>query len=75
MKIETNLEFQYRQTIYAILDYEIYKGEIDAYDIYSKKYLVYFETDLGNEWCEENILFATREEAEAKLKEIGEEVC
>ena len=59
-------KFKLNQKVYYIEDNRIMKGEIRAFDIFTMRYLIYF-------WFyEEDKIFATQEEAEAKLKEIGE---
>lgn len=63
--------FKYKDYVYAIYsDRDIFKGQIDIFDYYTKEYLVFFSEDIGNDWFSENSLFATEQEAQAKLKEI-----
>jgi hypothetical protein len=64
-------KFNYHQVIYVLCNDEIIKGQIDCFDYYNKKYLIYLMGfGLGNEWCYEYEVFATKEEAETKLKEL-----
>ena len=69
-------KFKKCQKVWAVYcDNEILKGQIDTFDVYEKSYLIYFEEkdcgwDYGNEWIPENLVFATKAEAEAKLKEL-----
>ena len=66
-------KFNYHQVVYVLCNTDIIKGQIDCFDYYNKKYLIWtMEFGLGNEWCYEHELFATKEEAQAKLKELGE---
>lgn len=63
--------FKYKDYVYAIYsDRDIFKGQIDIFDYYTKEYLVFFSEDIGNDWFSENSLFATEQETQAKLKEI-----
>ena len=63
--------FKYKDYVYAIYsDRDIFKGQIDIFDYYTKEYLVFFSEDIGNDWFSENLLFATEQEAQEKLKEI-----
>ena len=64
-------KFKHHDYVYAIYsDKDIFKGQIDIFDYYTKEYLVFFSEDIGNDWFSENLLFATEQEAQAKLKEI-----
>lgn len=64
-------KFKYHQVVYVLCNTDIIKGQIDCFDYYNKKYLIWtMEFGLGNEWCYEHELFTTKEEAEAKLKEL-----
>ena len=63
--------FKYKDYVYAIYsDKDIFKGQIDIFDYYTKEYLVFFSEDIGNDWFSENSLFAIEQEAIEKLKEI-----
>lgn len=63
--------FKYKDYVYAIYsDKDIFKGQIDIFDYYTKEYLVFFSEDIGNDWFSENSLFTTKQEALNKLKEI-----
>lgn len=62
--------FKYKDYVYAIYsDKDIFKGQIDIFDYYTKEYLVFFSEDIGNDWFSANSLFATEQEAQDKLKE------
>ena len=64
--------FKYKDYVYAVYsDRDIFKGQIDIFDYYTKEYLVFFSEDIGNDWFSENSLFATEQEAIEKLKEIN----
>lgn len=69
-------KFDIQDTVYMIgINNEILEGQIDVFDYYRKKYSVYFYGEdeikcLGDEWCLETELFATKEEAEKKLEEL-----
>ena len=52
---------------------EIYKGQIDAFDYYTNSYLIFPNEDIGNEWIPAHLVFKTKKEAEAKLKEMKSE--
>lgn len=63
-------QFKYKDYVYAIYsDKDIFRGQIDIFDYYTKEYLVFFNEDIGNDWFSENSLFATEQEAQEKLKE------
>ena len=63
--------FKYKDYVYAIYsDKDIFKGQIDIFDYYTKEYLVFFSEDIGSDWFSENLLFTTEQEAQDKLKEI-----
>ena len=63
-------KFKHHDYVYAIYsDKDIFKGQIDIFDYYTKEYLVFFSEDIGNDWFSENLLFATEQEAQAKLKD------
>ncbi len=64
--------FKYKDYVYAIYsDKDIFKGQIDIFDYYTKEYLVFFSEDIGNDWFSANSLFATEQEAQDKLKEMN----
>lgn len=64
-------KFKHHDYVYAIYsDKDIFKGQIDIFDYYTKEYLVFFSEDIGNDWFSENLLFTTEQEAQEKLKEI-----
>ena len=64
-------KFKYHQVIYVLYNNEIIKGEIDSFDYFNKNYLVFLmKFDLGNEWFYEHEIFATKEDALKKLKEL-----
>ena len=64
-------KFKYHQVVYApFSSTDYYEGIIDVFDYYQKRYLVFFGDDVGNEWCYESEIFATKEEALAKLEEL-----
>ena len=64
-------KFKHHDYVYAIYsDKDIFKGQIDIFDYYTKEYLVFFSEDIGNDWFSENLLFTTEQEAQANLKEI-----
>ena len=64
-------KFKHQDYVYAIYsDRDIFKGQIDIFDYYTKKYLVFFNDDIGNDWFSENSLFNTEQEAQEKLKEM-----
>lgn len=63
--------FKYKDYVYAIYsDKDIFKGQIDIFDYYTKEYLVFFSEDIGSDWFSENLLFTTEQEALEKLKEM-----
>lgn len=64
-------KFKQNSYVYAFFTQtEIYKGQIDAFDYYTNSYLIFPNEDIGNEWVPAHLVFATKAEAEAKLKEI-----
>ena len=63
--------FKHKDYVYAIYsDKDIFKGQIDVFDYYTSRYFIFFGEDIGSDWFSENSLFATEQEAQAKLKEI-----
>lgn len=65
-------KFKIRQEVFYIVDkYKLKSGEILEIQIWDlkKDNIVYVIEYGGNVWCE-NELFATKEEAEAKLREL-----
>lgn len=64
-------KFKYEDYVYAVFtDTDIFKGQIDVFDYYTRRYLVFFGEDIGGEWFGESRLFTTKAEAKAKLKKI-----
>lgn len=67
-------KFKYHQTVYAVANTDVLKGQIEVFDFYQKKYLVHFYgiddiNCLGDEWCYEKELFATKKEIKRKAKD------
>lgn len=72
-------KYKLKQKVYWVFDKDTYwKGQIDGFDIFTQKYLVYIEKyfgdnddiGFGNTWCSEEELFATSKQAKAKLNEL-----
>ena len=64
-------KFKHQDYVYAICSYkDIFRGQIDVFDYYSNTYFIFFGEDIGSDWFSENLLFATEQEAQAKLKEM-----
>lgn len=64
-------KFKYEDYVYAVFtDTDIFKGQIDIFDYYTNRYLVFFGEDIGGEWFGESRIFATEEEARKHLEEL-----
>lgn len=74
-QLKNKIKFKLHQKVFVIIDNGIFEGQIDAYDVYTQKYLVFIGTDdiddlgFGNEWMNEDSIFATKKQA----KEIGKD--
>ena len=70
-------KFKHHQIVYAVANTDILRGQIEVYDFYEKKYLIHFYgiddvNCLGDEWCYEHELFATKTKAQKHLEEQNE---
>lgn len=64
-------KFKYKHYVYVLYtDIDIFKGQVDMFDYYTNRYLIFFGEDIGSDWFSENLLFATEQEAQEKLKEM-----
>lgn len=71
-------KYKLKQIVYWVIYDNIYwKGQIEGFDVFTQKYLIYFDDndDIGfcEAWCCESELFATKKQAQARLKELQEE--
>ena len=67
-------KFKVGQEIYIVCDFNINRivsgWKIADYEYYKQQYII--ENKDGIDWLPEEKIFATKEEAQAKLKELGE---
>ena len=69
-------KFKLKDNVYALYAfgaYGILKGQIDAFDYYTKSYFIFFDENIGTEWIPARYVFKTKREAEQRLKEIKDE--
>ena len=63
-------KFKLNQTVWSVFCSVIIKGQIEAFDIYTGKYMVFFNDDVGTEWCTEEELCGQKKEAVLKVKRM-----
>lgn len=64
-------KFKQSQAVFIVFENDYLKGYVDCFDFYTKKYLVHYPDEvLGDDWCSENEIFASKAEVEAKLEEL-----
>lgn len=65
-------KFKKGQNIYFFEKFnnEVIKGEIDMFDYYTERYLVFINDNFGSDWYLEEELYAIKKEALKKLEEV-----
>ena len=67
-------KFKVKEFVYTIFsDKDIFKGQIDSYDYYSKCYLIFFNDDLGSEWIPRIFVFKTKNNVKQYLYQQAKE--
>lgn len=67
-------KFKLKQYVYGVLGTDVVKGQIDVFDFYTQRYLVFFGEDIGGEWCVGSELYTSKNEANKRLGEIKNEI-
>lgn len=65
-------KFKKGQNIYFFEKFnnEVIKGEIDMFDYYTERYLVFINDNFGSDWYLEEELYAIKKEALRKVEEV-----
>lgn len=61
---------QFVYSVFYVYSKEPIKGQIECFDFYTQKYLVFFGDEIGSEWCLESELYKSKAEAKKRLKEL-----
>lgn len=61
---------QFVYSVFYVYSNEPIKGQIECYDFYTQKYLVFFGDEIGSEWCVERELYKSKRLAQKHLKEV-----